>query len=61
MRENVEQRQKRRFEEQAAWQRSRSKLPWPEKLRISARMRDDLEHFRKKKPNGPSAPPPRQK
>ncbi|MBA7579433.1 hypothetical protein ES708_21304 [subsurface metagenome] len=30
------------FERQAAWQRSRSNLPWAEKLRLSVVMRESL-------------------
>ncbi len=35
------------FEAHNAEQRERAKLPWPEKLRISARMREDLRPFKK--------------
>jgi hypothetical protein len=29
-----------RFERQAAWQRSRRQLPWPEKIRLALEMRE---------------------
>ena len=53
MAETLEQWEKRRFAEEAEWQRQRRTLPWAEKLRISLRMRNDLEGFRRPK----SAPP----
>ena len=40
------------FERQAAWQRSRSSLPWAEKLRLSAVMRESLTAFRWSHNNG---------
>jgi hypothetical protein len=55
--EHLEQWQKKQFEGQAKWQRERWKLPWPEKLRISVRMRRDLKGFRKEKTPRPSSPP----
>lgn len=57
MAETLEQWEKRRFVEEADWQRQRRRLPWAEKLRISARMRNDLKGFRKPKP-APSPPTP---
>jgi len=56
MSDTLEQWQKERFEEQAKWQRERWKLPWPEKLRISVRMQEDLKDFPREKPGGPSTP-----
>lgn len=35
------------FERQAAWQRSRSKLPWAEKLRLSVVMHESLLTIRR--------------
>ena len=35
---------------QAAWQRSRSKLPWAEKLRQAVAMRESLRGFAKAAP-----------
>ena len=35
------------FERQAAWQRSRSKRPWAEKLRLSVVMRESLLAIRR--------------
>jgi len=35
------------FERQAAWQRSRSKLPWAEKLRLSVIMREAMYAIRR--------------
>lgn len=35
------------FERQAAWQRSRSNLPWAEKLRLSLVMRESLLALRR--------------
>jgi hypothetical protein len=52
------------FEAHNAEQRARAKLPWPEKLRISARMREDLRPFKKmreewhKKRHGEDDAPP---
>ena len=39
------------FERQAAWQRSRSNLPWAEKLRLSAVMRESLIALRQSHSN----------
>jgi hypothetical protein len=52
------------FEAHNAEQRERARLPWPEKLRISARMREDLRPFKKmreewhKKRHGEDDAPP---
>ena len=35
------------FEAHNAEQRERARLPWPEKLRISARLREELRPFKK--------------
>jgi len=40
------------FERQAEWQRSRSKLPWAEKLRLSVVMRESLLGLRRSANNG---------
>ena len=37
------------FERQSAWQRSRSNLPWAEKLRLSVVMRESLLALRRTK------------
>jgi hypothetical protein len=42
---------KEMFEAHNAQQRARASLPWPEKLRISARMREDLRPFKKMREN----------
>ncbi len=38
---------KKMFAEHNAWQRARSKLPWPEKVRIARSIYEDLIPFRK--------------
>ncbi len=60
MSDTLEKWQKKRFEEQAAWQAERRKLPWPEKLRISVRMREDLKGFRRSsaRPDRPAVSSP---
>jgi hypothetical protein len=40
------------FERQAAWQCSRSNLPWAEKLRLSVVMRKSLAGLRRYKVHG---------
>ncbi|MBN1268422.1 MAG: hypothetical protein JXB04_02460 [Kiritimatiellae bacterium] len=45
--------EKSMFERQAAWQRSRAKLPWGEKIRMAVVMRDAQRALRKKT-SGPS-------
>jgi len=40
------------FERQAAWQCSRSNLPWAEKLRLAAVMRESLAGLRRYKAHG---------
>ena len=39
---------------QAAWQKSRILLPWPEKIRLAEQMRASIEALRRGRP--PSAP-----
>lgn len=36
----------RLLQRQAAWQKSRTALTWPEKIRIAEQMRDSLRHWR---------------
>ena len=36
----------RLLQRQAAWQKSREGLPWPEKIRIAEQMRDSLKQWR---------------
>lgn len=42
------------FKRQEAWQRALKDLPWPEKLRMAARVRDAVARLRR---TGPSQPP----
>lgn len=39
----------RLLERQAAWQRSRQALPWPEKIRLAERLRTTVEVFRRQR------------
>ena len=39
----------RLLERQAAWQRSRQALPWPEKIRQAERTRTTIEVFRRQR------------
>jgi hypothetical protein len=51
----------RTFERQAAWQRARKSLPWPEKIRMVEAIRDSIVLLRRSSPhseNLPSATPP---
>ena len=36
----------RLLQRQAAWQKSRTQLTWPEKIRIAEQMRDSLKQWR---------------
>jgi len=38
---------------QADWQKSLKDLPWPEKVRIVARLRLQVQHLRKRDPSVP--------
>ncbi len=46
---------KARFARQAAWQRSRAKLPWEEKLRQALVLREAALQLRKRPPRPPKA------
>jgi hypothetical protein len=37
------------FKRQAAWQKSLRHLPWPEKIRLIARLRDQVKEIRRSK------------
>ena len=39
-----------RFDRQARWQKSRSALSWPEKVRLVEGMREDIEALRRRGP-----------
>ncbi len=38
---------RRLLERQTEWQKSRSRLPWPEKLRLALEMREAILEFRR--------------
>jgi hypothetical protein len=44
---------------QARWQKSRASLPWPEKVRIAERMRDDIAAMRRTRPKAARPVEPR--
>ena len=41
----------RLLQRQAAWQKSRTQLTWPEKIRIAEQMRDSLKQWRLQNPS----------
>ena len=41
----------RLLQRQAAWQKSRAQLTWPEKIRIAEQMRDSLKQWRIQAPS----------
>jgi len=43
------------FERQAAWQASRRRLSWPEKVRMAEAIRESLVRFRNTRPLDPKA------
>jgi len=44
------------LERQADWQKTRSRLPWPEKIRMAEAMRESLRQFRRA-PSGKTGKP----
>jgi len=45
-----------RLDRQAAWQRSRRELPWPEKIRLALKLREAALRLRSAKTVPPSPP-----